>query len=45
VNFSYKTKWIVTSVACAFSGIVGNFIYIVERPEKWLVDADIFLYL
>ncbi|OAX41037.1 hypothetical protein K503DRAFT_768034 [Rhizopogon vinicolor AM-OR11-026] len=30
MNFSYKTKWTVTLVACAFSGIVGNLIYIVQ---------------
>jgi hypothetical protein len=38
MNFSYKTKWTVTLVGCAFSGIVGNLIHIVERLENWHVD-------
>lgn len=35
MNFSYKTKWTITLVACAFTGIVGNAIYAMERSESW----------
>lgn len=32
MNFSYKTKWTVTLVACAFSGIVGKILFTAEPP-------------
>jgi len=28
MNFSYKTKWMTTLVACAFAAIVGNVIFL-----------------
>jgi hypothetical protein len=37
-NFSYKTKWTITLVACAFSGITGNLLYPMERLGNWHVD-------
>jgi hypothetical protein len=39
MNFPYITKWILTLVACAFTGIVGNLIF--RWSSSWRIDISV----